>query len=97
MGQKTRPSPREGLVQYGVHTTPEIRHLYHLGGLPAHFRRNDWKAVDRTRTDDLLITSEPLYQLSYNGKHWQKYTEISAKEQIKSAHRVHPMMRGSIA
>ena len=64
-----------------------------IGGLPAHFRRNDWKAVDRTRTDDLLITSEPLYQLSYNGKHWQKYTEISAKEQIKSAQRAHPMMR----
>ncbi len=25
-------------------------------------------AVDPTRTDDLLITSELLYQLSYNGK-----------------------------
>ena len=70
--------------EFGISTIGRNRRLLPAGTY--------WKAVDRTRTDDLLITSEPLYQLSYNGKHWQKYTEISAKEQIKSAQRVRPRM-----
>jgi hypothetical protein len=41
----------------------------------------DFGAGSRTRTDDLLITNQLLYQLSYAGKAWTGEGSILAREQ----------------
>ena len=52
-------------------------HLTHVSGMD----HKDFGAGSRTRTDDLLITNQLLYQLSYAGKAWTGERSILAREQ----------------
>ena len=79
-----------GAARDGRRPSPRVRDLPYRFDAAASFRDPQSGAHDRNRTDDLLLTMEMLYRLSYVGAHdrdrpsGQRGTDCGARSRVRT-------------